>query len=85
MGVERFRDVSDMPSPPRARADELPRRIRDVWKRAVTMAGFVPARGVQRFASVADAQDARLEESRHRAQAHQGSTGQLAGGAPQAS
>lgn len=59
MPVEKYRDVSDMPAPPRADEEELVRRIREVWERAVALAGPPRWRGVQRFRSLEEAQAAR--------------------------
>ncbi len=69
MPVTRYRDVADMPAPPRAERDDLPHRIRSVWTRAAVLAGLTPPRGVQRFRSLAEAQAARDDETRRRIEA----------------
>ncbi len=66
MPVTRYRDVAEMPAPPRAEGDELSARIRSAWGRAAVFAGLSPARGVQRFHSLAEAQAAREEQTRRR-------------------
>ena len=66
MPVTRYRDVADMPPPPKAEGDDLARRIRQAWARAATLAGLDPPRGVQRFRTITEAQAARNEATRHR-------------------
>lgn len=66
MPVERYRDVSEMPPPPRATGSDLADRIRDVWNRAATLAHLEPLRGVQRFRSLEEAEAARAAETRAR-------------------
>lgn len=66
MPITRYRDVSEMPPLPLAGSDDLAARIREVWSRAARLAGLAPHRGVQRFASVEDAQAARLRATRER-------------------
>lgn len=66
MAVTRYRDVSEMPSPPRATDDELARRIRAVWRRTVQLAGLAPRPGITRFRTIEEAQAARARETRER-------------------
>lgn len=63
MGVTRYRDISEMPAPPRARPEELAHRIRQAWARAAAMVGLEPPRGVQRFRTLEEAQNARSAET----------------------
>lgn len=60
MPVWKYRDVSEMPPPPRpATTDELVRRIRSLWRRAARFGrgGYPP--GVYKFRSLEQAQAAR--------------------------
>lgn len=66
MTVQRFRDVADMPPPPLAGAPDLERRIREVLARAHSVSGFTVVPGVQKFRSVDEANEARLEATRRR-------------------
>jgi hypothetical protein len=66
MSVTRYRDVSEMPAPPRATGDELPVRIRAVWSRAILLAQLAPRPGVTRYRSLEEAQEARARETRER-------------------
>ena len=66
MPVTRYRDVREMPSPPRATGDEIAMRIRAVWTRAVLLAGLAPRPGVTRFRTIEEAQEARARDVRER-------------------
>jgi hypothetical protein len=66
MPVTRYRDVAEMPPPPLATGEELARRIRQVWARAAKLGRLRPPRGVQRFASIEEAQEARDAATRLR-------------------
>lgn len=66
MPVTRYRDVSQMPAPPRAVGDDLAGRIRSTWARAAVLAGLSPKRGVQRFHDHEEAQAAREEDTQRR-------------------
>ncbi|MDI7267585.1 MAG: hypothetical protein QME96_06295 [Myxococcota bacterium] len=59
MPVERYRDVSDMPAPPRVSGEDRVRRIREVLARAVRLAGSAYPPGVHLFRSLEDAREAR--------------------------
>ena len=59
MPVSKYRSVADMPRVERAAPDELVARIRAVWRRAHLLCPPNPPRGVQRFASVEQADEAR--------------------------
>lgn len=60
MSVQKFRSVSDMPRPERARGADVIRRIRVLWRRARVLAPpVVVPRGVTRFRSIEDANAAR--------------------------
>ncbi|MFH1464132.1 MAG: hypothetical protein ABIO70_07085 [Pseudomonadota bacterium] len=65
MPVTRYRDVSEMPPPPRAKPEELTRRIRSLWRRVVAFAPPSFPRGVQRFRSIEEAQAAREAAHHH--------------------
>ena len=66
MPVARYRDVADMPPLPLATGEELARRVRWVWARAAKLGRLEPPRGVQRFSSVEEAQEARCAATRRR-------------------
>ena len=72
MAVERYRDVADMPPPPRTTGPELGQCIREVMMRAVRLAGAGYPPGVHRFATLDDAQEARGQVVRARAQRRRG-------------
>ena len=60
MPVWKYRDVSEMPPPPRAIGEEdIARRVRALWRRTVRLApiGYPP--GVHRFHTIEEAQAAR--------------------------
>ena len=61
MSVTRYRDIGAMPPVSRATGEELPRRIRATWARARMLVRDDPAFpcGVQKFASLEEAQAAR--------------------------
>ena len=63
MPVTRYRDVSEMPGPPRIVGDDLADRIRAVWSRAVEMAQLSPRPGVTKYRSVEESQEARDRET----------------------
>ncbi len=67
--IQRYKDVSEMPPPPRPRGDELATRIRDVMTRAARLAGSGYPPGVYRFRSIEEAQEARQAVVRARVQA----------------
>ena len=61
MPIERYRDVADMPRPPRLAGKRLVEAMAAVWERAhVRVAPNVP-RGVTKFRSIEDAQRARQQ------------------------
>jgi hypothetical protein len=66
MPIRRYRDVSEMPPPPRPTGADLAERIRQVWSRAASLAHLDPPRGVQRFRSLEEAQEARDTHRRGR-------------------
>ena len=68
MGIERFRDIGEMPPPPRATIGTLEARIRALWSRAAGFAGPSPPRGVARFHSLEEANEARRVHTRSRIQ-----------------
>ncbi len=59
MPVTRYKDVADMPPPPRPTGPALIRRIREVMARAARMAGSGYPKGVHRFRTLEEAQAAR--------------------------
>ena len=61
MPVTKYRDVSEMPPPERVTGPDLAERIRRCWERARIMGGYARVRGVQRFRSVTEAQEARQQ------------------------
>ena len=63
MPVTRYRDVSEMPPPPRITGEDLADRIRAVLSRAVELASLEPLPGVRRFRSIEEAQEARARET----------------------
>jgi len=63
MPVTRYKDVSQMPTPPRIEGEDLAARIRAVWTRAVRLAQLSPRPGVTKFRSLEEAQEARAEET----------------------
>jgi len=67
MAVTRYRDVSEMPEPPRPSGAELVRRIRAVMGRAARLAGLGYPAGVHRFRTLEQAQAARDAVTRDRA------------------
>ena len=64
--VTRYRDVADMPPLSAAKGADLAPRIREVLARAATLARLSPPRGVQRFRSIEEAQEARAAATRQR-------------------
>ncbi len=68
MPVTRYRDVRDMPPPPRPRGEELAERIHEVMARAARLAGAGYPPGVSRFRTLEEAQAARDAVVRARAQ-----------------
>ncbi len=68
MSVTKYRDVAEMPPLPLVSGPELAQRIRSVWARARRLARACRAPGVQRFASIEEAQQAREEATRARMQ-----------------
>lgn len=59
MSVRKYRSVADMPRVERAEPHELVARIRAVWRRAHLLCPPNPPRGVQRFSSIEQADEAR--------------------------
>lgn len=59
MTVERYRDASEMPPPPRAAGADLARRIAAAWERAQLGGPLDIPRGVQKFSDIEEAQAAR--------------------------
>ena len=59
MTVSKYRDVAAMPPMPRVSGQKLTQRIRAVWARARRLAGPAYVPGVQKFASIEAAQEAR--------------------------
>lgn len=59
MTVERYRDISEMPPPPRATGAALARRIAAAWERAQIGGPLDFPRGVQKFRDVEEARAAR--------------------------
>lgn len=59
MTVERYRDVSEMPPPPRASGADLTRRIAAAWERAQLGGPLDIPHGVQKFRDVEEARAAR--------------------------
>jgi hypothetical protein len=67
MGIERYRDVRDMPRPPRPSGADLLHCIAAVWERAhVRGPPDIPV-GLRKFRTLEDAQAARRDRSRERA------------------
>jgi hypothetical protein len=58
--VRKFRSVAEMPRVERAEPHELVARIRAAWRRAQLVCPAAPPRGVQRFASIEAANEARM-------------------------
>ncbi|MCG8417087.1 MAG: hypothetical protein MJE77_03975 [Proteobacteria bacterium] len=78
MSVSKYRNVDEMPPPPRVTGQDLANRIRAVWARARHLAGPAYVTGVQKFASVEDAQLAReqaIQERVRRLKAQRGTPG----------
>jgi hypothetical protein len=71
MPVEKFRSVAEMPRPGLVPTEQLGARIRATWNRAQQICPTRPQRGVQRFKSVEEANEARerltIERMRERA------------------
>jgi len=75
MAVERYRDVSEMPRPPRPAPEQLLAAIAAVWERAhLRLRPDVP-RGVSRFRTLEEAQAARQAWERERARRLRGASG----------
>ncbi len=68
MGIERFRDIGEMPPPPRAVGGTVEARLRALWSRAARFARLSPPRAVFRFQSLEAANEARLAHTRSRIQ-----------------
>jgi hypothetical protein len=70
MSVTRYREVGEMPGTSRAASADLARRIRAAWARARRLVRGDPGyrRGVQRFASLEEAQAARARATGARAE-----------------
>lgn len=66
MTISKYRDVGDMPPPPRVTGQNLADRIRVVWARARRLAGPAYVTGVQKFASIEAAQLAREQAIQER-------------------
>ncbi len=59
MGIQRFRDISEVPTPERViDIEERARRIEAVWQRAQLRRPIDIPRGVQRFRSIEEANSA---------------------------
>ncbi len=73
MTVERYRDVSEMPPPPRATGADLAPCIAAAWERAQLGGPQKIPRGVQKFRDIEEAQAARTARTveRLRARRHQ--------------
>jgi hypothetical protein len=67
MPVERYRDLREMPSPPRAAGSVLLRRIAAVWERAHLRAGPDIPVGLARYRDLEQAQAARRARTAARA------------------
>lgn len=64
MPVSRYRDVSEMPPLPRLQGDALVEALDALWERFESVGAPACPRGVQRFRSIEEAQEARLAFTR---------------------
>lgn len=67
MAIERYRDVAELPAPPRPAAARLLRAMAAVWERAHLRVSPDVPRGVARFRTLEEAQADRLTRVRARA------------------
>ena len=63
MPLDKYRSVYDMPPPGRSNDRELSARIRTAWRRAFSICRPVLERGVRRYRSIAEANEARFRET----------------------
>lgn len=63
MPIERYRDISEMPRPPRPSPERLLEAIAATWERAQLRGAPDFFRGVQRFRSLEEAQAARQKRT----------------------
>ena len=67
MGIQRFGDISEVPSPQRVKdIEERARRIEAVWQRAQLRGPMDIPRGVQRFHTIEEANRARKARTKDR-------------------
>ncbi|MCK5799008.1 MAG: hypothetical protein KAI47_17570 [Deltaproteobacteria bacterium] len=59
VGVDRYRDIGEMPRMPRLSGEALLEAMREMWARAHLRGGPEIPRGVTRFRSLDEAQEAR--------------------------
>ncbi len=69
MPVFRYRSVEEMPRPERQTGDVPVQRIRALWTRAFLLSPPDPPRGVLRFRTLGEANEARDARTRARMQA----------------
>ena len=67
MGIQRFRDISEVPEPQRVMdIDERARRLEAVWQQAHLRGPIDIPRGVQRFRTIKEANSARQAHTERR-------------------
>lgn len=74
MGIQRFRDISEVPTPQRViDIEERARRIEAVWQQAHLRGPIDVPRGVQRFRNIEEANRARQSHTKGRMRRLRGS------------